>query len=319
MQNIDGGIHDEDVYVVGDDDEDMEEDDANLESERRDQGKLLSGEASSVNADPVPSASSNKEHSHDAPSPKLTTAPEQGSAPSVRGGSSSTTPAKYYIQTGDTLHSISLKYKLDVRAHRLFSCYLTDMQISSKPQIICRLNHLPLSTLRSTPHLLHTRPFLTLPASANILPPEDLAVEAERTALREREIARSRFQSVTKEVDWGITSAYVALSEPSNTMPDGDGCTSERLKEYDNEYGGEVTKEDKKTRAENAKLEERAVDQYMDDIEWEERERREGRGVSIPKFPLFEGNRGLPSGSTRGGPGLGNEKWTMPGWMRWKA
>ena len=35
----------------------------------------------------------------------------------------------------------------------------------------------------------------------------------------------------------------------------------------------------------------RASSGEVDDDEWEERERQAGRGVSIPKFPMFEANQ----------------------------
>ena len=36
-------------------------------------------------------------------------------------------------------------------------------------------------------------------------------------------------------------------------------------------------------------LEAIAVGRYLDDMEWEEAERREGRNVAIPEFPYFWG------------------------------
>jgi len=53
-------------------------------------------------------------------------------------------------------------------------------------------------------------------------------------------------------------------------------------------------------------LEERAVDRYLDDDEWERRERAEGRGVHIQRLPI-------------GGPrtSVGEKKAEKSGWWRW--
>ncbi|GAA6052724.1 hypothetical protein JCM3770_007195 [Rhodotorula araucariae] len=73
--------------------------------------------------------------------------------------------------------------------------------------VLCTLNKLPLSTLTTTPHLLHTKPFLLLPptaqrpssSSAPLLPP---ALERKRLVVR-------RFQVATKCADWAVAQAYV--------------------------------------------------------------------------------------------------------------
>lgn len=91
--------------------------------------------------------------------------------------------------------------------------------------------------------------------------------------------AQVAFQRVTKETDWGITQAYVALAEDSDSEPD---VTS--LKQLEGEKKlQQGTGREARTRM---ALEERAVDRYLDDDEWERQERAEGRGVHIQRLPV---------------------------------
>lgn len=81
-----------------------------------------------------------------------------------------------------------------------------------------------MSTLSTTPHLLHTRPFLVLPydtkvttnqshlASVSVPNKTDPAATRERARQRTLERAAKRFQIVTKEADWRIANAYVSLA-----------------------------------------------------------------------------------------------------------
>lgn len=193
----------------------------------------------------------------------------------------------------------------------------------SQPHTICRLNNLPLSTLRSTPHLLHTRTFLTLPPSSSApssSSPRKEDDDPDREAKRKREIAESRFRNVTKEVDWDVAKAYVALAEGHSPAAEDRNNAELPLKESEYDYEHRQVVKEKRHLGKVSSgegnssiptLEERAVDQYMDDDEWEARERREGRGVVIPRFPLFGG----------GSSGKGREekgKWGVPVSMRWR-
>jgi len=81
---------------------------------------------------------------------------------------------------------------------------------------------------------------------------------------------------VTKETDWGIAQAYVALAEDSDSEPD---VTS--LKQLEGEKSSQQG-----TARTRTTVEERAVDRYLDDDEWERRERAEGRGVHIQRLPV---------------------------------
>ncbi|KAJ7127100.1 hypothetical protein C8R44DRAFT_874180 [Mycena epipterygia] len=177
-------------------------------------------------------------------------------------------PSKYYIKRGDTLQGISLRFGLDGRA-------------------LCRLNNLPPSTLTTTPHLLHTRGFLTLPPAAHAkLQANDArpssAEERAREVRRARERAEKRLQTLTKEVDWRVAKAYIALAE------DPDEAESFVLKQK--ELGAPVGA------AGPSRLEAVAVDRYLDDLDWEAEQLREGRSVHIPAYPIHTGKA---EGSTK--------------------
>jgi hypothetical protein len=99
----------------------------------------------------------------------------------------------------------------------------------------------------------------------DIAEPEEKAREARRA----RERAQKRFQILTKEVDWRVAEAYVALAEDPVELYDFDVKTKESgLRKH-----GECS------------LEAMAVERYMDDSEWEDNEGRHGRGVDIRSFP----------------------------------
>ena len=159
------------------------------------------------------------------------------------------------------------------------------------------------------PHLLHTRAFLLFPPSTKphpLLKQDTEDEESKADIVRKR--AEKRLQILTKEADWRIAKAYVALAED-------DYEDRERLdprKEKTQEKTAGATSSGSAARM----LEARAIDSYLDDENWEEAERRAGRGVLVPKFPLFPRQVG---GSVKGKtsstsnvhvPGLsGNWRW----------
>ncbi|KAF8340592.1 uncharacterized protein EI90DRAFT_2887234, partial [Cantharellus anzutake] len=155
---------------------------------------------------------------------------------------------RYYIQPGDTLSGISLRFGFDGRK-------------------LARLNKLPPSTLNTTPHLLHTRQFLNLPSNISLPATPPLPPGEEERRARER--TEKRFAFVTKEIDYRIAKAYVALAEQD------DHSKSEVMAKEGGKSAGNV----------GSSLESRAVDAYLDDTEWEEEERRDGRGPFIQEFP----------------------------------
>ncbi|KIM33391.1 hypothetical protein M408DRAFT_60834 [Serendipita vermifera MAFF 305830] len=159
-------------------------------------------------------------------------------------------PAKYWLKKGDTLHGVALRFKVDGRE-------------------ICRLNGLPPSTLSTTPHLLHTRSFILLPPTDRKPPPPPPEAEA-REEQRKKERAAKQFQFVTKEVDWRIAKAYVALAD---------------IDDIDDEYGMK-RKEAGRARPQSGTAG-TAVERYMDDDEWERDQLQAGLSPRIPQFPFF--------------------------------
>ena len=99
-------------------------------------------------------------------------------------------------------------------------------------------------------------------------------VSPEEEAQRERARAQVGFQRVTRETDDGIAQAYVALAaEDSESGSDVLYLKAEGEKVMSRRVVGRM-------------IEERAVDRYLDDDEWERRERAGGRGVRIQRLPI---------------------------------
>jgi len=100
-------------------------------------------------------------------------------------------------------------------------------------------------------------------------------------------------------MDDGIVQAYVALAE------DSDSGSDDLLLKAEGE---------KVSRVVWAKhtVEERAVDRYLDDDEWERRERAEGRGVYIQRVPIGGPQAGMAT-ANRDGEKAGKVGW----WQRW--
>ena len=138
---------------------------------------------------------------------------------------------------------------------------------------LCKLNDLPPSTLNTTPYLLHTRSFLILPETH--LQHATSAPSAEENARETRVRAQIALQRVTKETNWGIVQAYVALAEDSDLEPDVIPLKFEGEKSQSG--SGRVPRK-------GTTLEERAVDLYLDDDEWERREGRSAGNVNIRRI-----------------------------------
>ncbi|GLB40494.1 hypothetical protein LshimejAT787_0803650 [Lyophyllum shimeji] len=203
-----------------------------------------------------------------------TTTPPEAEADTRAEKNTDSLPVKYYIARSDTLQGIILRFGLD--GHQL-----------------CRLNNLPPSTLTTTPHLLHTRRFLLLPPStrkaAVPIPIDKETPEQarEREASREKERAEKRLQTLTKEVDWRVAKAYVALADdPEEEAEERDEWERKRKE------GGGVG-----VGVGPSNLEERAIRRYLDDEEWEESQRREG---------------GRPTISSSVGPSEKGRRWRWP-------
>jgi len=153
------------------------------------------------------------------------------------------------------------------------------------------MNNLPPSVLRTTPHLLHTRSFIKLPPTAK--PHESLTLSPDEEVKREdkltRERVEKRLQTLTKEEDWRVAKAYVALAD--------DTCKQDvfalKAKETGTSRISVKQPHSVSTTINNqAALESLALNQYLEDEEWEQAERRAGRGVNIPNFPMSQRKNG---------------------------
>jgi hypothetical protein len=77
---------------------------------------------------------------------------------------------------------------------------------------------------------------------------------------------------LTKEVDWRVAKAYVALADETGEAND----FGAKGKEGDFVDLGPLT------------LEERAIARYLDDDEWEESQKKQGVKGGITKFPFVD-------------------------------
>jgi len=252
--NVDGAVRDEDVFVVADEDED------GTSEPETDDGEAAEAASGGVASPPFKSAGPPPEPDVQVRPYAEPDKPDEPNEPTT-GSNQGSPDGRYYIRPDDTLLGISLRLGVEGRT-------------------LCKLNDLQPSTLRTTPHLLHTRTFLVLPqphsqqqhATTNDISPEEEAQRSERTRVH----AQVSLQHVMKETDDGIAQAYVALAEDSDSEePDFAFIKAEGEKES--------RRVDPPTRI---TLEERALDRYLDDDEWERRERAEGRGVHIQRFPI---------------------------------
>ncbi|KAF9466561.1 hypothetical protein BDZ94DRAFT_1187314 [Collybia nuda] len=244
--NVDGAMRDEDVFVLGDEDEDT--DCENKQSERNIQ--LVPQRPTPVDL----------EHGNDHSTLRNTADKISTELPTLNYLS----PSKYYITRTDTLQGIALRFGLDGRE-------------------ICRLNNLPPSTLSTTPHLLHTRMFLTLPPSTHYRPGLiNSEEERKRETQDSKKRAEKRLQTVTKEVDWRVAKAYIALAEdPPDEVEEAEDYSRKR-KEAGVPSGPSHG---------HSNLEERAIEQYLDDDEWEATQRRDGGKIGPFRFPLAKISR----------------------------
>ncbi|KAK7030269.1 hypothetical protein VNI00_014286 [Paramarasmius palmivorus] len=256
-RNVDGSVRDEDLFVLGDDDE-QDEDEDEGDGDGHGQGDR-NPETPPAYTETLTSQAGELDGSRTKQDEAVTGEAESEEQRVNEAEPPTPRRARYHIKRGDTLQGIVLKFGVN-------------------REDLCRLNNLPLSTLTTTPHLLHTRTTLLLPDSARITGKNkenvsytDAVENPEVRKLRERERAGKRLQSITKEVDWDVAKAYVALA-------DGDGEEEEHAAKR-KELGSGSGK---------ATLESRAVDRYLDDIEWEESEMRAGRGPSTMRgVPVF--------------------------------
>ncbi|PPQ64139.1 hypothetical protein CVT24_008769 [Panaeolus cyanescens] len=261
--NLNGAMRDEDAFIVGDEHSDDEEVDEEVirddvtstdsipssappgYDEAGMQPPAITDSAqhssTSLAAEPVERTTDDQWLPLDLSSMNLPPTPSELDSFEAQERKSRSAPYKYYLNKTDTLQGLSLRFAVDARE-------------------ICKLNLLPTSTIRTTPHLLHTRAFLLLPPSAKPHPSLELTKEEE--ARREEEIVReraeTRLQTLMKEVDWRVAKAYVAVASIED-----EALVKLKLKEEGTSRAKGVTA--------------LALERYLDDEEWEARERRLGR------------------------------------------
>jgi hypothetical protein len=264
-KNVDGALQDEDAFVLGDDED--------SENEVADSAPLCT----------LPPQS-------EAPPPKSINLPGTGMGgdPNIQDTAvvyDVSTPLKYYIKAGDTLRGVALRFGINVCLP--FSLFLTIDTHSflgiyyTQGRELCRLNKLPSSTLTTTPHILHTRTYLILPLSAQgkvegSQSQSDTTEDKERETRRARERAEKRLQTLTKEVDWRIAKAYVALADDPAEVENDDY----KVKEHSTASAGPAV-------VGLSRQETIAMNHYLDDDEWEARENRQGRTATLTPFPCF--------------------------------
>lgn len=120
------------------------------------------------------------------------------------------------------------------------------------------------------------------------------------------ERAEKRLQMVTKEVDWRVAKAYVAITQD----PDPSQASTKKEKSEDNyETSRRIVPVSGSERSpRNGVLENDAIDRYLEDTAWEEQERKEGRTPAIQTFPW--GSFGQKSGQSPGAQqGSGGFRW----------
>lgn len=240
-RNLDGALRDEDTFAIGDDEDD--------------------------DSDP----SELPQYSAEPP-----TAPAAVPAES----SPAAAPSEYYIKRGDTLQGIALRFGVDVRIPSSVPS-LAFLLSAQQGRTLCRLNNLPPSTLSTTPHLLHTRTSLALPPSALAKLRASDAAPVSPAEARAREVSRAgkRLQTLTKETDWHVARAYIALAEDPEDAP------SFALKQK--ELGAPAA-------AASSSLAAVAADRYLDDLEWEAEQLRAGSAARIDPFPIpMLGKKGI--------------------------
>jgi hypothetical protein len=127
--------------------------------------------------------------------------------------------------------------------------------------------------------------------------------DREREAQHRRERAEKRLQTLTKEVDWQVAKAYIALADD----PDDE---TEEAEEYSRKRKEAGIASGSGSGPSN--LEERAIERYLDDEEWEAMQGRDGYKVGLSGFPSVKGSG--EGGTARGEKDRGDDR----RWWQWK-
>jgi len=163
--NINGEVRDQDTFVLGDDEEEEgngEERPDFLDGGETDWASISSPAPPLYESMVDPWKEESPPHEIATPMSDSTCLAEEPSSKPIE--ADNTRPYKYYINQRDTLQGLSLRFGID--SHE-----------------ICKMNNLSPSTIRMTPHLLHTRAFLILPPT--IKPHPSLKLDNEEEKARE--------------------------------------------------------------------------------------------------------------------------------------
>ncbi|WRT69386.1 uncharacterized protein IL334_006370 [Kwoniella shivajii] len=185
----------------------------------------------------------------------------------------------HQIQRGDTLLSIARKYATD-------------------PHDLLTLNSLPPSALSTHPRILHTRksiiinrrqiPLSKLPLSQRLNPitaeDEDEKENQKDKEEREKQKQLKRFQLLTKNTDDQIANTYLSLSELDEN------------KDISHFTGSGETLDGKKMIIDKSNREERALESFFEDDEWEKQVKLDKRKQG--KWKIIGNGSASASGSS---------------------
>ena len=138
VENLDGGVKDQDIFVLADDDEDDEDEDASTDGE--DDGRVRRS-AAPPPSDVVPKVPHLLEtpppppvisRTEDLPVANATSTPPRPDV-SERPPTEPDSPVVYRLRRGDTLTGIALKFRLDVRLFPyIMSCLPSPFRLTDR-------------------------------------------------------------------------------------------------------------------------------------------------------------------------------------------
>ncbi|GAA6000180.1 hypothetical protein JCM10207_007892 [Rhodosporidiobolus poonsookiae] len=166
----------------------------------------------------------------------------------------------HYIKPEETLAGLALQYQ--VPGH-----------------LLCTMNKLPVSTLSTTPHLLHTLPFLLLPPGSR---PSTSTEPLLPAPLERRRLVVRRFQMATKCAESAMAQAYVdavfkAREDEARFVGENRRARGETDADVEPREGGEL---------------EEAVEAYQRDERWEREQAAMGKGKGV--FRPIPAEQGKP-------------------------
>lgn len=138
--------------------------------------------------------------------------------------------------------------------------------------VLCTLNKLPISTLTTTPHLLHAKPFILLPPGAR---PSTSTEPLLPAPLERKRLIVRRFQVAVKCPDWAVAQAYCdqvfqKREDEARFVRENRAARGEAAADVEVREGGEL---------------EEAIEAFQADERWEREQRNlkgKGKGVFAP-------------------------------------